>query len=201
MQQSFRTDSTSSICCRQPIMVASPGIAVAQAPPAAKVAPDAGDPWPRIVTSQGATISIYQPQVDTWSGKRAQGLRGGESEDRGKKATDYGVIWFTANTEVDKVNRVVTLTNFDITKQSFPTLAEQRRGVCQRVHGRVALEPDDPAGSAGERPGDFGERGSAEDVRGAEQSAAHHLQHHARGVGVDRRQAGTGPGAGPSCRR
>ena len=40
-----------------------------------------------------------------------------------KQDTDYGVIWFSARTEVDKVNRMVTLDNFVLTKQSFPTIA------------------------------------------------------------------------------
>ncbi len=41
----------------------------------------------------------------------------------GKQDTDYGVIWFTVRTEVDKVNRMVTLTDLKLTKQSFPTIA------------------------------------------------------------------------------
>jgi hypothetical protein len=35
----------------------------------------------------------------------------------------YGVIWFTARTEVDKVNRLVTLDDFSFTRRSFPMLA------------------------------------------------------------------------------
>src|SRR5271166_5840170 len=111
------------------IVVVSPGFAVGQtqspatkAVPAAKVAPDARLPWPRVVTSQGATLSIYQPQVDTWSGNLLKAYAAVKVVTPGKTATDYGVIWFTANTEVDKVNRVVTLDTFNITKQSFPTL-------------------------------------------------------------------------------
>src|SRR5664279_4928849 len=109
------------------IMVTAPGNAVAQsaptqAAPAAKVAPDAGIPWPRVVTSHGATIAVYQPQLDSWSGNQLKAYAAVKVTTPSKKDTDYGVIWFSANTEVDKVNRVVTLTNFDITKQSFPTL-------------------------------------------------------------------------------
>ena len=114
------------------IVVASPGVAVGQTPtpaPAkpqatsAKVAPPAGDPWPRVINSKGATISIYQPQVDSWTGNILKAYAAVKIKTAGKQATDYGVIWFTANTEVDKVNRVVTLMNFNITKQNFPTLA------------------------------------------------------------------------------
>ena len=39
-----------------------------------------------------------------------------------KKTTKYGVLWFTARTEVDKVNRQVTLDDFRITKVKFPTM-------------------------------------------------------------------------------
>jgi hypothetical protein len=42
--------------------------------------------------------------------------------DSANKATEYGVIWFGARTEVDKVNRLVTLDDFTLIKQTFPTL-------------------------------------------------------------------------------
>ena len=117
------------------IMLASSGVAVSQTPtapapaaqaPTAKVATDPCLPWPRTVTSQGATISIYQPQVDSWSGNVLKAYAAVKVKTAGKKATDYGVIWFTAKTEVDKVNRVVTLYSFDITpefSQPAPTTA------------------------------------------------------------------------------
>jgi len=90
---------------------------------AAKPAPPADDPWPRVVTYQGATISIYQPQVESWQGNQLSARAAVRVKAPGKQETDYGVIWFTARTEVDKVNRVVTLLDFNLTKQSFPTIA------------------------------------------------------------------------------
>ena len=41
---------------------------------------------------------------------------------KSSSSIDYGVIWITARTEVDKVNRMVTLLDLNMTKQSFPTL-------------------------------------------------------------------------------
>ena len=41
------------------------------------------------------------------------------------KTTKYGVLWFTARTEVDKVNRQVTLDDFQITSVKFPTMESQ----------------------------------------------------------------------------
>ncbi len=126
------------------IMVASPGVAVGQsqtpaAKPAstAKVAPNAGDPWPRVIDSNGATISIYQPQVESWTGNVLKAYTAVKVKTAGKTATDYGVIWFTANTEVDKVNRVVTLTNFNITKQNFPTLPNNGKSYASAFTGEL----------------------------------------------------------------
>ena len=56
-----------------------------------------------------------------------------------KQDTDYGVIWFSARTEVDKVNRMVTLDSFVLTKQSFPTHRQQR--LCLRVNAFIADLP------------------------------------------------------------
>ncbi len=126
------------------IVVASPSVAVGQTQPpvaktasTAKVAPNAGDPWPRIITLQGATISIYQPQVDSWSGNVLNAYAAVKVKTAGKQTTDYGVIWFTANTEVDKVNRVVTLVNFKITKQKFPTLPNNGQSYASSFNGEL----------------------------------------------------------------
>jgi hypothetical protein len=129
------------------IVVATPGVSWGQTPqpaPAAKpataaanVAPDAGSPWPRVVNSNGATISIYQPQVDSWTGNVLKAYTAVKVKTAGKQATDYGVIWFTANTEVDKVNRVVTLTNFTITKQNFPTIANNGQAFASALTGQL----------------------------------------------------------------
>src|SRR5271157_1863452 len=114
------------------IGLGSPILAIAQtvgnpAKPAAqttpKPPPSPGDPWPRMVTYQGATISIYQPQIESWKGNQLSARSAVKVKTSGTQSTGYGVIWFTAQTEVDKVNRVVTLLNFTVTKQSFPTAA------------------------------------------------------------------------------
>ena len=87
---------------------------------AVPVPPDPNEPWPRVMTYQGATVSIFQPQVESWTNNQITG-RSAVSV-KSSKGIDYGVIWITARTEVDKVNRMVTLLDLNITKQSFPTL-------------------------------------------------------------------------------
>jgi hypothetical protein len=113
------------------ISLGSPAMSFGQtsaaAPASAKTTPvplpsDPNEPWPRVMTYQGATISIFQPQVESWTGDQITG----RSAVRVKSASkiDYGVIWITARTEVDKVNRMVTLLDLKITKQKFPTLPD-----------------------------------------------------------------------------
>ena len=117
------------------ISLVSPGVTLGQstpqapaAPPAAKPAaapsaPVPNDPWPRTLTYQGATITVFQPQVSNWIGNKLNAYAAVRVQTPGKTTTDYGVIWFSARTEVDKVNRMVTLEDFTLNKQSFPTIA------------------------------------------------------------------------------
>ncbi|HTZ46556.1 MAG TPA: hypothetical protein VMH20_03145 [Verrucomicrobiae bacterium] len=103
-----------------------PGLAISQSAPTtppSNVLPPGGDPWPRHLAYQGAQISVYQPQLQSWSGNLLDAYAAVSIKATDTKKNDYGVIWFTAHTEVDKVNRVVTLFDFQLTKQSFPSLA------------------------------------------------------------------------------
>jgi hypothetical protein len=65
---------------------------------------------------------MYQPQVETWRGDEVHAYAALSVMSTTNKTTKYGVLWFTAQTEVDKVNRQVTLHDFKITKVKFPTM-------------------------------------------------------------------------------
>jgi hypothetical protein len=80
------------------------------------------EPWPRKVIHGDETISMYQPQVEAWEGDEVRAYAAIAVVSKTHKATKYGVVWFTAQTEVDKVNRQVTLDNFQITRVKFPTI-------------------------------------------------------------------------------
>lgn len=81
-------------------------------------------PWPREVDRGDEKIAMYQPQVETWEGEelRAYAALSVAKKDGQPK---YGVVWFKARSEVDKVNRQVTLDNFEITAVKFPTMNER----------------------------------------------------------------------------
>src|SRR5262245_43584966 len=96
-----------------------------------------GDPWPRVATIQGAKVSVYQPQLESWTGNLLDAYAAVTIKAPGSDAINYGVIWFTARTEVDKVNRVVTLANFKLTKRSFPTLANNGQAYTAAFQGAM----------------------------------------------------------------
>ena len=78
--------------------------------------------WPRKATRGNETIFMYQPQVETWKGDEVHAYAALAVTSEANKTTKYGVLWFTARTEVDKVNRQVTLDDFQITRVKFPTM-------------------------------------------------------------------------------
>ena len=90
--------------------------------PATQAEPRVDEAWPRKATRLDETISMYQPQLETWKDDELRAYAALALESKTNKTTKYGVVWFTAQTEVDKVNRQVTLDNFQITKVKFPTM-------------------------------------------------------------------------------
>jgi hypothetical protein len=54
--------------------------------------PPGGDPWPRQVALQGATIQIYQPQLEQWKGNQLDAFAAVSARTQGSNDTVYGVI-------------------------------------------------------------------------------------------------------------
>src|SRR5713101_4141963 len=79
------------------------------------------DPWPRQLASGDDTFSLFQPQYESWDQGRLSGRAAVAAENRVSPQPRYGVIWFTARTEVDKEARMVALEDVTISKADFPT--------------------------------------------------------------------------------
>ena len=63
-------------------------------PKAAPTPVTPSDSWPRTTTFNGATISVFQPQVDSWIGNQLKAYAAVRIKTATKQDTDYGVIWF-----------------------------------------------------------------------------------------------------------
>ena len=81
--------------------------------------------WPRTVVNGADTFVIYQPQVDKWEGNRIDLYAAVELKTGKDSPAKYGVIWFNARTEVDKINRLVTLDQPQLTKVKFPVAPDK----------------------------------------------------------------------------
>ena len=81
--------------------------------------------WPRKFTSGANSFSVYQPQIEQWQGNQFEARAAVAVSDGQSKQTTYGVLWFTARTEIDKIKRLVMMSDFRITKVSFPAAADK----------------------------------------------------------------------------
>jgi hypothetical protein len=76
--------------------------------------------WPRVFATNGYEFAVYQPQISKWQGNQLEGRFATAARSAGTSNETYGVVSFTARTEVDKVNRLVTLEDFKVTQVNFP---------------------------------------------------------------------------------
>ena len=81
--------------------------------------------WPRTFTSAVDTFTVYPPQVDKWDENLIDLYCAVELKSIEQNAAKYGVVWIQARTEVDKVNRLVTLDQAKITRVKFPVAQEK----------------------------------------------------------------------------
>src|ERR1041384_955991 len=76
--------------------------------------------WPRKFAVGSNTVAVYQPQIEEWSGNSLSARAAiAITENQGKQPL-YGVLWFSARAEIDKINRLVTLSDFNVKKLSIP---------------------------------------------------------------------------------
>src|SRR5262249_3795725 len=76
-------------------------------------------------TEGGQTYTVYQPQIDKWDGVRLSARAAVSVENAASPVEHFGVVWFSARAEVDKVNRLVALTDFRVDKVTFPSQPDQ----------------------------------------------------------------------------
>jgi len=82
------------------------------------------DPWPRQIQLSNATLTMYQPQVESWQGNQLSFRAAIAAKASGANAETFGVVWGSARTEVDRVGRQVTLQDLRLTRSNFPTLPD-----------------------------------------------------------------------------
>ena len=104
---------------------ARPATPTTAAGPAASREGTGNAPWPREATEGGRTFTVYQPQIETWDGTRLHARAAVSVESAASPLQHFGVVWFSARAEVDKVNRLVALADFRVDKVAFPSEPDQ----------------------------------------------------------------------------
>ena len=107
------------------------------APPAPAPSPEiVEDTWPRVFTVGSDDITLYPPNMQSWSGTLVTGTCAFSVAPTGGKTQNYGTMSFTASTEVNKLNRMVTLSAIQITGVSMPTNPAQQTGLLNEIESR-----------------------------------------------------------------
>lgn len=115
------------------------GMTTAAQPPADTL-PDADTGWPRTLTANGTTITIYQPQIDRWERNLLEARAAVALETQASPQPVYGVVSFTARTEVDKEHRQVHLDDIRVVKTDFPVAPDKAKGLVEALRKQGLLQ-------------------------------------------------------------
>lgn len=111
---------------------------LAVAPPAAEAEQD--KPWPRTLRSGDLTFKVHQPQPEKWDGLRLTGLAAVSVQKDGAQKPEHGVLKLAVNTVVDKGERLVYLSDLEITEALFPGDANRGREYANRLKELVPAQ-------------------------------------------------------------
>jgi hypothetical protein len=99
------------------------------------------DTWPRSFVVDTHEVLVYPPHLQSWSGLYVTGVCAFSSSVTGSNKQTFGTISFTAATEVDRISRLVTLSNMLISGVSLPENPakedEVRALVTKRSNGKT----------------------------------------------------------------
>ena len=87
------------------------------------VATDNG--WPRVFTEGSLRVTVYQPQVESWTNARLRSRAAVSAETPASATPLYGVVSLSARTDVDRENRLVTLNDVQVERAEFPAHPER----------------------------------------------------------------------------
>lgn len=99
------------------------------------------DAWPKQIVSGGNTFSIYQPQIERWQGNELQARAAVGLETAASPEPRFGVIWFSARTDVDKESRLVTLQDFSLLKIDFPGATDGGIDYARALNNALPSQP------------------------------------------------------------
>ncbi len=80
--------------------------------------------WPQQLASPAGEVTLYQPQIDTYSGNQFTAHAAVSVAQPKGKAPTFGAIFFTATLATDRDNGLATVQTLAVTNSRFPTAAQ-----------------------------------------------------------------------------
>ncbi|MHC4436514.1 MAG: carbohydrate-binding family V/XII [Planctomycetota bacterium] len=76
--------------------------------------------WPRYIEVSEGTITLYQPQLESFKADKLSARAAISFIRKGETEPVFGAVWLTARTLTDRNERTVTLLEIDVPKVKFP---------------------------------------------------------------------------------
>ena len=133
-RNTFITRVVASLLVPLLVLSVAPTRANGQTPPSVP----GGQSWPREVQSGNTTCIVYQPQIESWKSSELSGRAAVSVKDAISPAEQFGVIWFTARTKVNRAENLVTLDDITLTRGNFPATPDKAD---QYLHALRASAP------------------------------------------------------------
>ena len=93
--------------------------------------PDLG--WPRILSGNGQSFTIYQPQLDSWDGFTLEAHAAVALATGADLPSIFGVVNLKVRTLVDKTDRLVSFEDLQVVDAKFPSAPEQEQAYTQAL--------------------------------------------------------------------
>lgn len=77
--------------------------------------------WPREIKLPDGVVVVYQPQPEALDGNRLKGRAAVGVEMEGVEEPVYGAIWFEAQLDTDRAERMASITDVSVNRVRFPT--------------------------------------------------------------------------------
>jgi len=82
--------------------------------------------WPKKIEKEGATITIYQPQVESLSSNTLESRAAVSVTTKDNPAPIFGAMWFDCTISTDRDDRTVKLLDMDVSAAKFPDVDEDK---------------------------------------------------------------------------
>jgi hypothetical protein len=94
--------------------------------------------WPYRFDVEGEAFTVYPPQLERWSGGRLEGRAAVAVQSQGADTPVFGIVSFTARTEVDEASGMVALRDINAASGSFPTATDRTFAYLEAVRLRLS---------------------------------------------------------------